>query len=61
MIKLIYFVAGWAIGILVLNFSIFDALSKFVKDENSMAVFAIITVVVYTIVLGTIVCWKDKK
>lgn len=53
--KLIYFIGGWIIGIIVLNKLVFQLMLEFIRNEGAVAAMCIITTIVFTLVWGTIV------
>ena len=54
--KLIYFIGGWILCIIVLNKFVFQLLLEVIKNNEAAATsLTIITVVVFTIVWGVIV------
>ena len=54
--KLIYFIVGWILCIIVLNKFVFKLLLEVVQNnEAAVTSLTIITVIVFTIVWGTIV------
>ena len=55
MIKLIYFIGGWIVGLFALNGIVFNTLFQFIKNENAVAILCVMIVSVYTVVLGIIV------
>jgi hypothetical protein len=62
MIKLIYFLVGWVVGIVVLNKFVFEMFLKFITSENAVAILGVLLVSFYTMIWG-IVCIKmaEKK
>ena len=54
--KLIYFIGGWILCIIVLNKFVFQLLLEVIKNNEAAATsLTIITVVVFTIVWGVVV------
>jgi hypothetical protein len=58
MLKLIYFLAGWIVGIIVMNIFIFNFFIQFIKNENAIATIIILLTAFYTGVWG-IICIKS--
>ena len=54
LIRIAIFLVSWFLGVVVLNKFVFQLMLEFVQNEGAVATICIITIIVWTVVVGII-------
>lgn len=60
MIKLLYFLGSWVIGLVVANKLIFTLMADIANNEVAAAILCVLIIMVYTVCLTITILYKDS-